>query len=138
MSDDNARPNPDAPRFLAPKARRGDGWGYADIPQLGMREEPECLTENEWLAHVAKRAQDFEEQQRKFEEAKLEQARRLKTFEERLESATREARTAKRRIDVVNEVRLLRHMQQSGKEVRHLERRLYLLERKVWRQGDDQ
>lgn len=133
MSDNEIRPNPDAPRFLAPKARRGDGWGYADIPQLGMREEPECLTENEWKDHVGKRAEDFEEQQRKFEEAKLEQARRLLTFEERLTAAVSEAKTAKRRVDIASEVRLLRHMQASGKEVRHLEQRLFVIERKVWR-----
>jgi hypothetical protein len=32
-------------RYLAPKARRGDGHGYVDMPAMGMHEEPECLTE---------------------------------------------------------------------------------------------
>jgi phage gp16-like protein len=50
--------------------------------------------------------------------------------------ATREARSAKRRIDVGSEVRFLRLMQQQGKKVRHLEQRLVLIERKVYREDE--
>jgi transcription elongation GreA/GreB family factor len=123
-------------RYLAPKARRGDGHGYVDMPAMGMHEEPECLTEAEWHAHVAGRAETTAEQQQRFEEAKLEQARRLLSFEERLVEVTREARSAKRRIDVGSEVRFLRLMQQQGKKVRHLEQRLVLIERKVYREDE--
>jgi hypothetical protein len=72
-----------------------------------------------------------ERQRIKLEIAERERNRRLLSFEERLQSAQAEARL--RRIDVTSEVRLLKHMQQSGKEVRHLERRLGAVERKVWR-----
>lgn len=118
-------------RFLAPKARPGDGHGYVDIPELGMRLEPECLDEQDWAMHIDKRAKDMAVQQQKFEEAAREQTRRLLTFEERLVSAHEEAR--RRCIDVSSEVRLVRHMQEQRKNVRHLEKRLFVIEQKVWR-----
>jgi hypothetical protein len=126
-------------RYLAPKARRGDGHGYVDMPIMGMHEEPECLTEAEWKLHVGGRDEDETREERKqaFAAKQLEDARRLLSFEERLTAATAEARAAKHRLDISSEVRLLRQMQQQGKEVRHLEQRLFVIERKVWRADKD-
>lgn len=129
------QPKPSKPRFLAPKGRRGDGLGYVDNPHMAMREEPECLSAQEWRDHVEKRADTAAEQLQKFEDRKREEARRLLTFEERLTAAMAHARTAKWRADISSEVRLLRQMQAAGKEVRHLEKRLHMIERKVWREA---
>lgn len=118
-------------RFLAPMARPGDGLGYIDIPELGMRGEPEALDADDWKRHVDLRSKRDEEQRQKFEAVSREQARRLLSFEERLVSAHEEAR--RRCVDVSSEVRLVRHMQVRGKNVRHLEARLFVIERKVWK-----
>jgi hypothetical protein len=144
-----------ARRFLAPKARAGTGTGYlsqplrpleskatADEPHVVERiagatnlcDEPEALTRDEWEAHIDKRAKAIEEQRRKFESAARDRERRLLTFEQRLTTAHAEAR--RRCVDVSSEIRLLRHMQSSGKQVRHLEQRLGAVERKVWREID--
>jgi hypothetical protein len=119
-------------RYLASKARRGDGHGYVDEPAMGMRDEPEALTEGEWRIHVAGRAESAAEQQQRFEEAKLEQARRLLSVEERLAAVMREARGAKRRVDISREAGVLKRMLESGKAARHLEQRLFVIERKVY------
>jgi hypothetical protein len=125
-------------RYLAPKARRGDGHGYVDMPAMGMHEEPECLTEAEWKLHVARtEGETDEERKQAFAAKQLDDARRLLSFEERLTAATAEARASKHRLDISSEVRLLRQMQQQGKEVRHLEQRLFVIERKVWRADKD-
>lgn len=144
-----------ARRFLAPKARAGNGHGYLTQPTrplestinadeehivervlsaTAMCDEPEALTEAEWKAHIDKRAITAEEQRRKFESAARDRERRLMDFEQRLVTAHAEAR--RRCIDVSSEVRLLKHMQSSGKQVRHLEQRLGAVERKVWRDFD--
>lgn len=139
-----------ARRFLAPQARAGNGLGYLgqpdreyplapDPPDVAARigearamcDEPEALDRDDWTRHIDKRAKELELQRQKFETAERDRERRLMNFEERLVTAQREAR--KRCIDVSSEVRLLRHMQSSGKQVRHLEQRLGVVERKVWR-----
>lgn len=139
-----------ARRFIAPQARAGNGLGYLSQPdrefplapdppdvvaRIGearaMCDEPEALDRRDYELHIDQRAKEAAEQQRKFETAQREQSRRLMDFEQRLTTAHDEAR--KRCIDVSSEVRLLRHMQQSGKQVRHLEQRLGAVERKVWR-----
>jgi DNA repair exonuclease SbcCD ATPase subunit len=141
---------PPARRFLAPQARSGNGLGYlsqparefpiaADPPevvervaaQTDWRDEPEGLDRLDYELHIDERAIQHAEQQRKFETAQREQARRLMDFEQRLVTAHKEAQ--RRCIDVASEVRLLRHMQSAGKQVRHLEQRLGVIERKVWR-----
>lgn len=136
-------------RFLLPRAGRGDGLGYIDRPlrelQPGdpperveairsasaMIDEPECLDADDWALHIDKRAKFAEEQRQKFEEASRERERRLMGFEQRLVAAQTEAR--RRCIDVTREVRLLQDMQARQKSVRHLEQRLGVVERKVWR-----
>lgn len=105
--------------------------GYTDEPVLASRDEPQALTKRQWKDHVDKRSKMAEEQRQKFETAQREQSRRLLSFEQRLVSAHDEAR--KRCIDVREEVRLVRHMQDKGKNVRHLEARLFVIERKVWK-----
>lgn len=139
-----------ARRFLAAQARSGNGLGYLSQPDreyplapdppdvvariseaTAMCDEPEALDKQDYELHIDKRAKEAADQQRKFETAQREQSRRLMDFEQRLTTAHQEAR--RRCIDVSSEVRLLRHMQQSGKQVRHLERRLGAVERKVWR-----
>ena len=140
-------------RFLAPQGRSGNGLGYLsqpgrEYPQApdppdvvariaearAMCDEPEALDRQDYELHIDQRAKEHAEQQRKFETARREQARRLMDFEQRLTTAHQEAR--RRCIDVTSEIRLLRHMQQSGKQVRHLEQRLGAVERKVWRDQD--
>lgn len=143
-----------ARRFLAAQARAGNGHGYlsqpereyplaADPPDVveriasrtSMCDEPEALDAQDYKMHVDQRAKEHAEQQRKFETRQREQARRLMDFEQRLVTAQTEARM--RRIDVTREVRLLRNMQQAGKQVRHLEQRLFALERKACRELDE-
>lgn len=139
-----------ARRFLAPAARQGDGKGYlnqpirpypivADPPEVvdriaaatDTRDEPEYLDTDDYERFIDPEKVMREGQRIKLETAQREQARRLMDFEERLTTAHKEAQ--RRCIDVSCEVRLLRHMQQSGKQVRHLEQRLGAVERKVWR-----
>lgn len=105
--------------------------GYTELSARAMIEEPEPLDAQQWTDHVNERAKRDAEQRQKFEAAAREQARRLMDFETRLVSAHDQARL--RCIDVSSEVRLVRHMQQQGKNVRHLEKRLYTIERKVWK-----
>jgi hypothetical protein len=138
-----------ARRFLAPAARQGDGRGYLTQPDrqypqapdepetvariataTAMCDEPEALDSQDYKLHVDKRAKAAAEQQRKFETVQRERERRLMNFEQRLATAHEAARARGR--DVGSEVRLLRHMRASGKKVRHLEQRLFALERKVW------
>jgi hypothetical protein len=148
----------DRKRFLAPQGRSGDGHGYLTQPQRpypehadadelyreaervaaasAMCDEPEALSLEEWSAHIDERAKEFAKQQQKFEDAQREQARRLLTFEERLDVVTAAARQARHRVDITRDLALLRHMAQSGKGVRHLERRLFLIERKVFSKPD--
>lgn len=109
--------------------------GYTDEPVLASRDEPQALTKRQWKDHVNERSKRDEEQRRKFEAAAIEQARRLMSFEERLVSAHDEAR--RRCVDVSSEVRLVRHMRDQGKAVRHLETRLFVIERKVWSELED-
>jgi hypothetical protein len=133
MSNKKVQPKPAKPREVS----RVEAQGYTTEPHKALHLEAECLTEAEWDVHVGKRAETAAEQQQRFEAAKLEDARRLLSFEERLTAATAEARAAKHRMDISSEVRLLRQMQQQGKEVRHLEQRLFVIERKVWRADKD-
>lgn len=142
---------PAARRFLAPQARAGNGHGYTSTPEReypqapdppdivarigearAMCDEPEALDAQDHRLHIDERAKEQAEQLRKFESARRDQARRLMNFETRLVTAQTEAR--RKCIDVSSEVRLLKHMQQSGKQVRHLEQRLGAVERKVWRE----
>jgi predicted RNase H-like nuclease (RuvC/YqgF family) len=139
-----------ARRFLAAQARAGNGLGYlsqpdrefptvADPPEVvariaearTIRDEPEALDTGDYRRHIDKRAKLVEDQRQKFETKAREQARRLMNFEERLTAVREQAR--RRHIDISSEVRLLRHMRQSAKRIRHLEQRLGALERRIWR-----
>ena len=141
-----------ARRFLAPQARSGDGRGYlnspdreypavADEPEVrerirearAMRDEPEALDRDDWKRHIDRRARGLEEQRQKFETRQREDKRRRMDFEQRLSAAQEQAK--RRHMNVSPDVRLLRHMQAMGKKVRHLEGRLGVLERKVWREA---
>jgi len=142
---------PVARRFLLPGAGKGStSLGYtskpirelpvvADEPEVverirgatDTRDELESLDADDYKRHIDPDAIMREGQRLKFETAQRERDRRLMDFEQRLVTAHEEAR--RRCIDVSSEVRLLRHMQQSGKQVRHLEQRLGAVERKVWR-----
>lgn len=125
-------PDDHADQFLVYGAPTGRfPKGYTDEPKLAPRDEPQALTKRQWKDHVDKRSKMAEEQRQKFETAQREQSRRLLSFEEKLVSAHEEAR--RRCIDVREEVRLVRHMQAQGKNVRHLEARLFRIERKVWK-----
>jgi hypothetical protein len=143
------RGGPLKPRFLMPGGGQGpERLGYSheplrrlnsDTPETkdriaaatDLRDEPESLDLEDYKRFIDPEKVMRERQRIRLEVAELERARRLLSFEERLTIAQVEARS--RRIDVTSEVRLLKHMQQSGKEVRHLEQRLGVVERKVWR-----
>jgi hypothetical protein len=113
-------------RYLAPKARPGDGHGYTDIPELGMRHEPECLDEADWERHILPRASQDAAKRLHIEEQAREQAKRLLSQEERLVQAQREAKS--RRRDVSREVWLVERLTAKGK-ADQAERRLQALER---------
>ena len=116
---------------IAPRvASDAESLGYTELASRAG-DELEPLDAQQWAAHIDERAKRDEEQRQKFEAASREQARRLMNFEERLVSAHDEAR--RRCIDVSSEVRLVRHMRNTGKSVRHLETRLFAIERKVWK-----
>lgn len=147
------QPRNPARRFLAAGARGGNGHGYLSTPQrelplladekdvldriataTSMSDEPESLDAQDWKAHIDERHKTIEQQRRKFEAARIDQERRLLTFEQRLVKTQAEAR--RQHIDVSGEVRQLRHMQAKAKDVRHLETRLGTMERKVYRDVD--
>lgn len=116
-------------RFLASKARQGDGLGYVDRPEMAMRDEPECLTAEEHALHIDPDSKRAAEQQQAFETAQRERERRLMTFDQRLAKAQLQAKA--RFIDISREVWVLRQMQNGGKKLRHMEPRLAMIERKV-------
>lgn len=117
-------------RFLASKARQGDGFGYVDRPEMAMRDEPEALTAEEHARHIDQDSRRAAEQQQAYESAQRERERRLMTFDQRLAKAQLEAK--RKVIDISSELWALRQMQHAGKKVRHLETRLGAIERKVW------
>lgn len=131
MSAKKVTPKPATPREVSEREEHG----YTELPHLALDPLAESLDEEDWKTHVDERSKRDEVQRQKFEAASREQARRLMNFEERLVSAHVEARM--RCIDVASEVRLVRHMQEKGKHVRHLESRLFTIERKVWRGLED-
>jgi hypothetical protein len=91
------------PRFLAPQGRSGDGHGYMREPlrplqpgdneqtvarirdATSMCDEPQSLDAQEWLNHIDERHKTLEEQRRKFEAVRIDQERRLMSFEQRLD-----------------------------------------------------
>lgn len=131
MSNRKVDPKP----AKTPDVSEREVLGYTERTHRAILDAGECLDEQQWSEHVDERAKRDEEQRRKFEAAAIEQARRLLSFEERLVSAHDEAR--RRCVDVASEVRLVRHMQACGKGVRHLEARLFVIERKVWSELED-
>lgn len=114
-------------RFLAPKARRGDGLGYTDVAELGMHGEPECLDEQQWRDHVGEPAKAVERQRRAA--VAVDVSERLLSQEERIVKALGEAERIGR--DVSREAWLLRRMQLKGRP-REVERRLQVVERIVY------
>lgn len=118
-------------RFLASKARQGDGFGYVNRPELAMRDEPEALTAEEHARHIDVDAKRAAEQQAHYEEAQRERKWRLMTFDQQLAEVQIEA--ARLRIDISGDLWVIRQMQRAGKKVRHLEARLGAIRRKVYR-----
>lgn len=121
----------DRGNLLAPSGRRADEYGFTDIPALAMRDEPEAIDDDDYQIHVLGRALTHAQQQIALEQAKLDRSRKLLTLEERLVVTHAEAR--RRCMDVSSEVRLVRLMLGSGKEPRHVEARLGVMERRVYR-----
>lgn len=121
--------------FLAPLGTRklADEWGYTDIPVGPAKHEPQPLSDDEYEIHVLGRAQTLAQQQAAIEQARLAQAQRLLTAEERLKRVQDEARC--RCIDISSDARLLRMMLTSGKQARHVERKLGMVERRVYREA---
>ena len=106
-------------RFLLDRARVGDGHGYTDKPELGMRHEPECLDEDDWDRYILPRASQDAAKRLHIEQQAREQ-------EERLVEAQREAKS--RRRDVSREVWLVQRLTAKGK-ADQAEKRLQALER---------
>jgi hypothetical protein len=130
--DDQQQPEPQPkpyapkPRFLAPKARAGDGHGYVNLPALAMAGEPECLDQDDWDRHVGKEV----DQRAKARAIERERTARLLSQEERIVKAQAEAR-AKRR-DVSREVAVLRQMQARQRPPAKIEKRVQILEQVVY------
>jgi hypothetical protein len=127
-ADEPQQPKPyqPQPRFLAPKARSGDGHGYVNIPGLAMAGEPECLDEDDWDRHIGREV----DQRAKARHIERERTARLLSQEERIAKAMAEA-AAKRR-DVSREMQVLRHMQAKHKAPEKIEKRVQILERVVY------
>lgn len=123
----------DEPRLLAPSelhTRLMDDRWYTSIPGVAMRGEPEALSKEEHERHVEGRRVRVEQQTEAVQEVALEMARRLLSLEERVTMVQLEAH--RRRVDVSSEVRLMRLMLVSGKEARHVEARVVVVERRVY------
>lgn len=118
-------------RFLAPKGRSGDGWGYVDNPEMAMRDEPEALTREEHARHIDQDSKRAAEQQRHYEEGQREKKWRMMTFDQGLAEVQLEAN--RRCIDINSDLWAIRQMQRAGKKLKHLERRLGAIRRKVYR-----
>lgn len=128
------KPKPHKPRLLAPTGchrRFVDEHAYVELPGLAMRDEPEALSRDDYERHVKGRRVTAAEQQAAVEAARLEQQRRLLTVEQRMTECHAEAR--RRGRDVTREVRLLSLMLAKGVQARHLESRLGVMERRVYR-----
>lgn len=121
--------------YLAPLGRRklADEWGYTDIPIGPAKLEPQPLSDDEYEIHVLGRAQTVAQQQAAIEAARLAQSQRLLTAEQRLVRVQHDARS--RCMDISSDVRLLRLMLSAGKEARHVERKLGMVERRVYREA---
>lgn len=120
-----------ARRFLAPKARAGNGFGYVDKPEMAMRDEPEALTAEEHALHIDQDSKRAAEQQKAFDDAQREKKWRMMTFDQGLADVQLEAQA--KRIDISSDLWAIRQMQRAGKKVRHLEARLGAIRRKVYR-----
>jgi hypothetical protein len=123
---DQPQPYRPKPRFLAPKARAGDGHGYVDLPALGMAHEPECLDADDWDRHIGREV----DQRAKARELERERSARLLSQEERVVKAQQEAASKQR--DVRREVWLLRDMLAKGRAPEKIEKPLQGLERIVY------
>jgi hypothetical protein len=120
------KPYAPKPRFLAPKARAGDGLGYVNLPALAMTGEPECLDEDDWARHIGKEV----DQRAKAREVERERSAQLLSQEERIVKAMTDA-AAKRR-DVSREVAVLRQMQARQRPPAKIEKRVQILEQVVY------
>lgn len=114
-------------RFLVPGSPTGR-WeqGYADIPEFAMREEPECLDEDDWNRHVGKPAVARKTAQEMSREKDL----KLLSQEERIVKA--QAKAAEQRRDVSREMFLLRSMLAKRRSPEKVERKVQELEQVVY------
>jgi hypothetical protein len=120
--DHHAKPYQPQPRFLAPKARAGDGLGYVNLPGLGMPNEPEALDQDDWDRHIGHEV----DQRARAREIERERSARLLSQEERIVKAQAEA--ASKRRDVSREVWVLRQMQAKRRPPEKIEKRVQHLE----------
>lgn len=103
---------PPKPLFLAPKARRGNGFGYVNDPAQGMRDEPECVgpaivdaySESALFWQSLRHAAEVQEAQ---------QSRRLLNAEQRLADVQRRAK--QQHVNVSGEVHVLSSMLERAK-----------------------
>lgn len=121
-----AAPYQPKPRFLAPKARAGDGHGYVNLPALAMAGEPEALDEDDWDRHIGKEV----DQRAKARAVERERSARLLSQEERIVKAMAEA--ASKRRDITREVYVLRQMQAKQRPPEKIEKRVQILEQVVY------
>lgn len=129
MSNKKVKPKPAEPREVS-----GDEvHGYTDQQYKALREEPEALSQTDYERHVLGRKQTAAEQQAAIEAARLAQAQRLLTAEQRLQRVRQEARS--RCMDISSEARMVESMLRWGKEARHVEQRLGAVERRVYREA---
>ena len=123
MDDPTKHPDHPDQRFLVPGAPTGRFQsGYSEIPELAMRQEPECLDEDDWEKHVGKEARIRLAALQATEEREL----LALSLEERFEKCI--ARGAVRRLDISREVFVLRQMFARGEKVDKLNRKVQDLE----------
>jgi hypothetical protein len=120
------KPYQPKPRFLAPRARPGDGLGYVNLPALAMPHEPECLDEDDWNRHIGREV----DPRAKARLLERERTAQLLSQEERIVKAQAEA--AFKRRDVTRELYILRDMQRKQRPPAKIEVRVQRLEQVVY------
>jgi hypothetical protein len=114
MTDTSRRKPDEATATATSTCPHGDARGARVPHRSGM----------EAARRARRRRDDDEERKQAFERSSSRRPAGCCQLRGAPHRCDREARASKHRMDISSEVRLLRQMQQQGKEVRHLEQRL--------------
>ncbi len=103
----------------------GRTGGYTDEPERALREEPEAVDRETQRRITAAAAESWPHLS-----ALHEATRRIDPLSTRLARAQAQAKHL--RVDVHNELRLVRLAIESGRSYAHVERRLSVVEERLW------